>query len=107
MREILSDKSYRTYGYTSRYASFPVYFHTIDSKYVYGTTSQLSDNVDYVLHTVSRGETYDSISLFYYNSPLYYWVVTDFNKIQDSIEPPKEGVKLKIPTLSSVVYEEV
>lgn len=106
MSDILTNKSYKTYNYVSRYASFPTYYHTLDKTYVYGTTGQLSKNVSYVSHIVKKGDTLDSLSLFYYNSPLYYWVIADFNDIQDTIEPLNAGDNLRIPTLSSIVYEE-
>lgn len=104
--EKLINKAYRSYDYISRYAAFPYYFNTGDDKYIYGTTAQLNqDNVGYSLHTVKRGDTFDSIALDYYNSPTLYWVICDFNKIQDPFLKLKEGQKLKIPVLSVVSFK--
>ena len=33
--DVLVNKSKRFYDYTSRYATFPYYYHTEDKKYVY------------------------------------------------------------------------
>ena len=45
--DVLKDKQYKDYNYLSRYESFPYYFHSIDRKYIYGTTSQLDQNLSY------------------------------------------------------------
>ena len=59
------------------------------------------------MHTVKNNETFDSIALYYYNSPLYFWVIMDFNDFQDPFEKPQVGSKLKIPNLASISYIEV
>ena len=102
MNEVLTNKMYKDYDYTCRYTVCPYYFNNIDQKYIYGTTSQLNDNNTYVLHTIKRNDTLDLISLNYYNTPLYFWVIADFNKIQDPLQELKEGNTLKIPTLGSI-----
>ena len=105
MSEILTDKKFKSYNYISRYASSPVYYHTEDHKYVVGTTKRLSKDNTYVLHTVKRNDTFDSISFTYYNSPLYYWVIMDFNDILDPFTELTPGSTLRIPTLSSISFE--
>lgn len=107
MSEILQDKTYINYNYICRYSGFPYWYHSDDEKCIYGTTSQLAKDISYVVHTVKNNDTFDSISLYYYNSPLYFWVVMDFNDIQDPFERPVVGSQLKIPTLSSIYYQEV
>ena len=104
---VLTNKQYKDYGYLSRYASFPIYYHTLDGKYVYGTTSQLNENIMYVLYTVRAHDTLDSIALQYYNNPTYFWVIADFNHIQDPFEKLQIGTTLKIPTLSDISFKEV
>ena len=101
---ILSDKSYKKYSYFSRYASFPIYYNEIDKKYIYGTTSQLNKDTIYVLYKAKKNDTWDSIALFYYNSPTFYWVLTDFNNVQDPFSEIKEGQEIKIPTLNAVTF---
>jgi len=66
---VLSDKSIKTYDYTSRYAPFPYYFNNNDDKYVYGLTSQLSLNTEYLIHMVEDVDTLDSLALKYYGRP--------------------------------------
>lgn len=102
--EVLKDKSYRTYDKLSRYANFPYYYNTLDNKYVYATTAQLSENTPYTSYRVQRYDTYDSLALDFYNNPTYYWIICDFNRIQDPFIRPKEGTILKIPTLSTIQY---
>ena len=105
MKEILTNKTYKDYSYISRYANIPVYYNNLDNKYMYGTAYQLSDDNNYLLHKVRKNETFDSISLTYYNTPLYYWVIMDFNKFQDPFVNLEEGQELLIPTLSSIKFE--
>lgn len=107
MSEILQNKTYTDYNYICRYSGFPYWYHSEDAKYIYGITSQLSKNISYTIHTVKNNETFDSISLYYYNSPLYFWVIMDFNNLQDPFEQPKVGSQLKIPTLAGISYVEV
>ena len=102
----VKDKSYRSYDYVSRYQSFPIYYHEEDGKYIYGTTSQLKTDTRYSIHNVISGDTYDSIALTYYNSPTLYWIICDYNKIQDPFIKPVPGTRLKIPTLSNINFKQ-
>lgn len=103
--EILINKSYKQYDRLSRYNPFPYYYHTIDNKYVYGTTSYLLNTTPYQTHIVSKGDTYDSLALHYYNNPTYYWIICDFNRIQDPFNNPAVGTALNIPVISSIKFE--
>ena len=104
--EYLKDKNYRSYDYISRYQKFPYYFHKQDNRYIYGVTSQLNTNIGYSLHIVKQGDTLDSIALDYYNSPSYYWIICDFNQIQNPYVKLKVGDKIKVPVLSSITYKQ-
>lgn len=104
--EVLSNKSYRQFDYISRYQSFPYYYNRIDNKYIYGTTGQLDDTIGYSVHICKANDTWDSIALLYYNSPTLFWVLCDFNKVQDPFQPLKIGDRVKIPTISSISYTE-
>lgn len=55
--DVLKDKQYKDYNYLSRYESFPYYFHSIDRKYIYGTTAQLDQNLSYSIYKVKRGDS--------------------------------------------------
>lgn len=103
----LSNKSFKTYDYICRYQAFPYYYNKNDDKYMYGTTAQLDQKTSYVVHIVKQGDTFDSISLQYYNSPLYFWVIMDFNNIQDPFYILNVGQTLKIPTLNGIQFEGV
>jgi len=104
--EVLKNKQYITYDNTSRYTHFPVYYHTIDNKYIGGMTAYLKDTTGYTTYTTQQFDTYDTIALRFYNTPTYYWIICSFNHIQDPYSPITPGTKLKIPTISSLSYEE-
>lgn len=103
----LKNKSIRSYNYICRYQSFPYYYNVQDEKYIYGVTSQLNQSTSYVAHKAVKGDTFDSLSLYYYNSPLYFWVIMDFNHIQDPFQDIQEGQILRIPTLNGIQFEGV
>lgn len=104
--DVLTNKSYRSYDYTSRYATFPYYYHSIDKKYTYGITGQLSNSTEYTLHTVTDTDTLDSLAQKYYGRPDLYWIIADYNRIQDSyINLFETYNSICIPSLSSVKFE--
>ena len=106
--DVLKDKSQKRYKYISRYTPFAYYYHTLDNKYIYATTSQLNENVTYVAHKVNESDTLDSLSLKYYGRPDYYWIIADFNRIQDPyMKLFGRFDTLKIPTLSDITFKEV
>lgn len=103
--DILKDKQYKDYNTLSRYATDPFYYNTLDSKYEYATTKHLKNNTEYRLHKVGYRETYDSIALYYYHNPTYFWIICDFNRIINPFEHPKINSYLKIPNLSRLEFE--
>ena len=105
--DVLKDKQFKTYINLSRYTSFPFYYNTEDNKYVYGLTSYLNKEISFVSHTVINTDTLESLALKYYGRPDYYWVIADFNNILDPfIKLIDHYSTLKIPTLSSIKYED-
>ena len=65
------------------------------------------DNVVYVAHKVTEKDTLDSLADYYYGRPDLYWVIADFNKIQDPfIELFGKYESLKIPSLSNITFKE-
>ena len=104
MKEILTQKTYKEYDYISRYSVFPYYYNRIDNRYIYGLTAQLKKDVNFVSYVVKQGDTPDTISLYYYNSPLYYWVILAFNDINDPYAEIKEGRILRIPTFTNIEF---
>lgn len=102
----LKNKQYRKYDYISRYSTFPLYYHLLDKKYIYGITSQLNSQSEYVAHNVSQTDTLDSIAFKYYGRPDLYWIIADFNKIQDPYINLFETLKIiKVPSLSTLSFE--
>lgn len=104
MANVGKEKLYKQYGYVSRYESFPYYYSEQDNRYYYGLTSNLNTNIGYVLYTVKDGDSWDSISLDYYGSPIYYWIICDFNGILDALEQPIVGTAIKIPAINSISF---
>ena len=80
---VLKDKSSRTYFYTSRYATLPYYYNTLDKKYMYGISKNLNTNTDYVLHNLVDSDSLDSLALKYYGRPDLFWMIADFNNLND------------------------
>lgn len=105
MPDALKDKNYKQYENISRYSAFPYYYHTVDNKYIYGTTAHIDKNISFVSHEVREGDTLDNLSLTYYGRPDYYWIIADFNDIQDPYETLFVKYKsLRIPTFTSIAY---
>lgn len=105
MPDVLKDKNYKQYENISRYASFPYYYHMEDNKYIYGITSQIDKSISFVSHKVEQKDTLDNLSLTYYGRPDYYWMIADFNNIQDPYERLYGNYEaLKIPTFTSIQY---
>ena len=103
--DILTKKEYKQYDRVSRYSVFPYYYNHIDSKYIYGITAHLkTDDTTFVTHKVEQGDTLDTLALYYYNSPTFFWVIADFNRILDPYEDLKIGSILRIPTFSNVEF---
>lgn len=104
--DILNDKQYKQYERVSRYSVFPFYYNTMDNKYIYGITAHLdTEDSKCVSHKVKDGDTLDSLALYYYNNPTYYWIIADFNRIQDPYEELEIGTILKIPTFSNIAFK--
>ena len=104
--DLLKDRQSRNYSYPSRYSYFNFYYHTIDDKYIYGKTKQLNKNCPYVAHKIILTDTLDGLADYYYGRPDLYWIIADFNDIQDPFinlsALPFDA--LKIPSLSNIGY---
>ena len=103
--DILSKKQTKSYDYTSRYSPFPFYYNNWDDKYIYGLTNQLSNTTEFMLHNITDTDTLDKLAYKYYGRPDLFWVIADYNRIQDSYTRlfPKYKT-IKIPTLSGIRY---
>lgn len=104
--DCLKEKQTRDYESLSRYATIPFYYNTLDNKYIYGLTKQLSTTTEYVIHKVKPYDTLDSLALFYYGRPDFYWIIADFNRINNPlIELDKKFEEIKVPSVSYIYYE--
>lgn len=104
--EVLKDKAYKTYLALSRYAPFPYYYNSEDGKFIYGLTKNVGQDVSYTLHTVQEYDSLDSLALYYYGRPDYYWVIADFNRIRDPfIHLRDEFKEIRIPSLTNISFE--
>lgn len=103
--QYLVNKDYKKYDKISRYSNFPFYYHLEDNKYIYGITSWLSDDTPYTLHKVAYKDTLDKLALYYYGSPTKYWVIADFNRIDDPFKELEPDTFIKVPTLTMIEFE--
>ena len=106
--DVLKNKMFESYDYTSRYSNVPYYYHTLDKKYTYGISTQLGKNIQYVAHKTKDTDTLDSLALKYYNNPTYFWVIASFNDIFDPYEPLVNNYPIiKIPSISGIYFEDM
>ena len=104
--EKLIEKTYRNYDILSRYENVPYYYNTYTNKYTYGSSTWLNDDTVYQNYIVEANDTLDVLSLRAYGSPIYYWIIASFNRILDPFEPLEVGSTIKIPTITSISFEE-
>lgn len=104
--EALKDKQYKTFARLSRYNNVPFYYNVNDNKYMCGTYIPLNDSTPFTYHIIKRNDTLDSLALYYYNNPTYFWIIADFNNIIDPYEALKVGERIKIPAFSLIEFKE-
>lgn len=103
--DVLSGRYYKNYNKVSRYSSLPYFYHELDGKYVYSTSAHLNRNAPYTLDYIKDGDTLDSLALYYYNNPTYYWAIAEFNDIDDPFEKLEVGREIRIPSFSSLALD--
>ena len=106
MPDILTKKQFREYNKISRYSGVPYYYNPTDNNYIYGIGKNLKLNTPYRTHKIKEGESLDSLALYYYSNPTYYWIIADFNRIQDPYIVLNVGDHIKIPTFASIEFED-
>ena len=104
MPNVLTQKSYIQYQKLSRYNNIPYYYHKLDNKYVYATGYNLDINTPFITTIVQKNDTLDSLALQYYNNPTYFWIIADFNRINDPYTQLIEGTTIKIPSFSAIRF---
>lgn len=99
----LTNESKKTYKYTSRYASVPYFYNTVDKKHMYGLPRDIMHDCDYIKHTVSSLDTLDSLAFKYYGRPDLFWFIALFNDINDPFINLSEVYEyILIPSLSGL-----
>lgn len=106
--DILETKNYKSDdSYISRYSPFPYYYNKEDNKFIYGLTSQLKTNKTYVKLNVTPEMTLDYLANKYYGRPDYWWVIADFNQIQDPFIVLFEHFNsINIPNIADIEFKE-
>lgn len=104
--DALKNKSTKKYSYISRYSKFYYYYNTLDDKYIYGITGNLSKDTNYVIHKIRDYDTLDLLALNYYGRPDFYWIIADYNNIKDPFSSIQKYESLKIPTLTEIYFKE-
>ena len=102
---ILSNKSFKTYKNTSRYAVVPYYYNNADNKYLYVNIPRLKDNIPFIIYKTDVNDTCDTIALKFYNNPTLYWIIADFNKILNPYVKFEKGSKILVPNYSSLEFD--
>ena len=104
---VLKDKSTKSADYISRYSNFPFYYHELDDKYLQGLGGQLSQDTAYMNVQITDVTTLDFLADKYYGRPDYWWVIADFNRIQDPfLKLFPRFTELKIPSISGIEFME-
>lgn len=103
--DVLINKQYRNNDFVSRYANTPFYYHTLDDRYIVGKDAWLDDTTPYTAHTVKYGDTYDSLALYYYNNPTYFWIICSYNHIVDPYSSLEVGSIIKIPSIAEIKFK--
>ncbi len=100
------DTNLKTYNYLSRYQNQRTLYNNKDKKRYYETYTPLSKKIDrYIIHKVDEMDNLDKLSLKYYGTPLYWWIIADINNIEDVFNLRK-GQELIVPYLNEIAIGE-
>lgn len=103
--DTLKKPEYISYDYTSRYTGVPIYFDTINQRQIYGIGTNLKTDTPVVSHKVSPRDTLHNLALKYYNNPTYWWIIANFNNIQDAFVNLIDRYSiLQIPNIASIMF---
>lgn len=73
--EVLKNKKYAKFDYTSRYISRPYYYHSLEDREFFGIGKNLSKDTAWVAHKVEQADNLDALALKYYNNPTFWWII--------------------------------
>lgn len=103
--DILDKKYYKEYNSINRYSQYPFYYNKEDKKFMGGITGHLSNQTAFITHYIVEGDSLDSLALYYYGNPTKYWIIADYNRIQDPFDELKAGRTIKIPSYADIMFE--
>lgn len=98
------DAHLKSYEKVSRYTSVPFYYDSDSDKYIYGTAKKMKRNTPFAEYQVKQGDTFDSLALDNYDDAQFYWVIAEFNGINDPFLKLRVGAKIRIPVLSEIEF---
>lgn len=101
MRDTIKKLGVVEYTYMSRMAGLETYNNIQDNTMLLGTYLPIKQSDSYFLYTAQQGDTLDSIALKNYGTPIYWWIIADYNDMLDCTQPIL-GMTLKIPELTGV-----
>lgn len=89
------------YSYYSRLTGLSTLNNVEDNTLLLESYLPIQKTDQYFLYEVQQGDTLDSIALSKYGSPIYWWIIADYNDMLDCLEPIL-GTTIKIPELTGV-----
>lgn len=108
-KEFKKDKSRKpSYERTSKMRRYDIIFDNDVEKMRVGFFNRITSKIKFdkrdIIYTVDSAHQYrtDLISLKFYGTAKYDWVIEDVNNIQDAIKDVTSGTKLIIPDKSKI-----
>lgn len=103
--DTLKNKRYTSYDYVSRYTDVAYYYDMLNDKDVYGIGTNLKTSSSWYGHQVKQTDTWDSLALTYYNNPTYWWIIANFNNVQDPfMKLSTKFSVVKIPSITNIEF---
>ena len=103
--DTLTNKTYTSYDYLSRYSQVPQYYDTLEDRECPGIGSNVLLDAGGVTHRVKNTDTLDSLALKYYSNPTYWWVIAYYNDIQDAfIKLSDHFTIIQIPNIANIKF---
>lgn len=95
---------YMEYDSFSRYVKDRVIDDNIRFYLEYSSSVDLS-SIRYVEHEITSADynRLTAIAQYYYNNPLYAWMIAEINGIQQFLWTPPIGTKIKIPYKEDII----
>lgn len=103
--DVLTNKRYIQFDYTSRKIGVPVYYNSNDDREMYGIGANMLKDCPWSAHKVSGSDSLHSLALKYYNNPTLWWAIAYMNDIFDPfVHLQTKYSVIKIPTITSIRF---